>query len=86
MSLGNGNNLRVVGLQEWDDDVIAYIDWSHITMRSNGGFRKRKGPGGNEYYEVRETTGYYYLIDSFISMEMEYRKVSTCGIIHSIGD
>jgi len=84
MSLGNAQNLKIVGLQEWDDDVIAYLDFSHITMRSNGGFRKRKGPNGNEYFELRTTSGYSYLIDSFIAFEMEYRKPSTCGIIYDI--
>jgi len=77
--------LKVVGIQEWDDDVMAYVDWSAIKFASNGMFRKRKNPGnGNEFYEVRATTGYVYIVDIALFGEIIVTAPNRCGIIHSI--
>jgi hypothetical protein len=83
-STSNGESLRVVGIQEMDDDIIPIVDWRTITFRSNGLFRKRRAPDGKIYYEVRATTGYYYVIDTCLFGELEYRKPNGSGIIHTI--
>lgn len=79
-----GEMLKFVGIQEMDDDVIMFMDWKGITFRSNGMFQKRKSPEGLEYFEVRNTTGYQYIVDSCLFGQLEVRKPGNCGIIHSI--
>jgi len=59
----SGQVLKLVGIQECDDDVIYYLDWSSITFYSNGMFKRRKAPDGKEYFESRATTGYVYILD-----------------------
>lgn len=76
--------LTIVGIQEWDDDVIAMLDMKALVFRSNGFFQKRKSPEGQEYFEVRNTTGYQYIIDISLFGELEINKPGHCGIIHSI--
>lgn len=76
--------LTVVGIQEWDDDVIAILDMKSMIFRSNGFFQKRKSPEGNEYFEIRNTTGYQYLLDICLFGELEVNKPGQNGIIHSI--
>lgn len=76
--------LKLVGIQEMDDDVIFFLDWKSMTFRSNGFFRKRKAPDGKEYFEVRNTTGYQYLVDISLFGELEIRKPGHNGILHSI--
>jgi hypothetical protein len=76
--------LTVVGIQEWDDDIIAMLDMGSMTFRSNGFFQKRKSPEGLEYFEVRNTTGYQYLLDICLFGELEITKPGNNGIIHSI--
>jgi hypothetical protein len=76
--------LTIVGIQEWDDDIIAFIDWSSLIFRSNGFFKKRKSPNGLEYYEVRTEDGYQYILDISLFGEMEWTKPGHNGIIHSI--
>ena len=76
--------LTIVGIQEWDDDVIALLDMKAMVFRSNGFFQKRKSPEGQEYFEVRNTTGYQYIIDISLFGELEVNKPGHCGIIHSI--
>lgn len=76
--------LTIVGIQEWDDDVIAMLDMRALVFRSNGFFQKRKSPEGQEYFEVRNTTGYQYIIDISLFGELEINKPGHCGIIHSI--
>jgi len=77
-------NLKIVMIQEWDDDVIAIVNMKTMTFRSNGFFQKRKAPDGKEYFEVRNTTGYQYLLDICLFGELEFTKPGENGIIHSI--
>jgi len=77
-------SLKVVAIQEWDNDIIAYIDWSAMKFMSNGMFRKRVAPDGKSFYEIRATTGYQYLVDFSLFGEMMYTKPANCGILHSI--
>lgn len=76
--------LTVVGIQEWDDDVIALLDMKSMVFRSNGFFQKRKAPDGKEYFEVRNTTGYQYLLDICLFGELEINKPGHNGIIYGI--
>jgi len=80
----NGRTLKFVGIQEMDDDCILFVDWSTMTFRTNGGFRKRKSPEGKEYFEVRNTSGYQYILDISLFGELEVRKPGQNGILHSI--
>lgn len=77
-------DLTIVGIQEWDDDVIAILDMGSMVFRSNGFFQKRKAPDGKEYFEVRNTTGYQYIIDICLFGELEINKPGHNGIIYGI--
>lgn len=77
-------SLKIVGVQEADDDVIILLDWRALKFHSNGFFRKRVAPDGKEYFEVRNTTGYQYIIDVCLFGEMVVTRPSYCGIIHGI--
>lgn len=83
-STTTGQALKVIAIQEMDDDIIPLMDWSSITFRTNGFFKKRKSPQGLEYFEVRNTTGYQYIVDISLFGEMEFRKPGQCGIIYGI--
>jgi hypothetical protein len=76
--------LTIVGIQEMDDDIIPFLDWSSFTFRSNGFFKKRKSPEGLEYHEVRNTTGYQYIVDLSLFGEMEWTKPGNNGIIYNV--
>lgn len=76
--------LTIVGIQEWDDDVIAILDMKSMVFRSNGFFQKRKSPEGQEYFEVRNTTGYQYIVDISLFGELEINKSGHCGIIYGV--
>lgn len=81
---GVKGELKVVGVQEMDDDAIMYLDWRALKFHSNGFFRKRIAPDGKHYYEVRATTGYQYLVDMCLFGELVVSRPSYCGIMHSI--
>lgn len=76
--------LTIVGIQEADDDVIFFVDWSSMKFMSNGFFRKRQNPDGREYYEVRNTTGYDYLLDIMLFGDMMFTKPGQNGVIYNI--
>jgi hypothetical protein len=76
--------LTIVMIQEFDDDVCVYYDPSSMTFYSNGFFRKRKGPGGNEYFEVRSEDGYQYIVDVSLYGEAVYNRPGNNGIAFGI--
>jgi hypothetical protein len=85
MDLATGNTLKIVGIQEMEDDVIMILDLKSFYLASNGGIKKRKGPDGREWYEVRATTGYYYIIDVCLDQaNLIFKAPGHNGIIHTI--
>ncbi len=76
--------LKFVGVQEMDDDIVMYIDWRGLKFYSNGFFRKRKSPDGIEYFEVRATTGFQYIVDICLFGDLVVHRPSYQGIMHSI--
>jgi len=82
--VGVKGQLKIVALHEMDDDFMPIMDLKACKFYSNGLFRKRKGPNGNEYFELRATTGYSYLVDISLFGEFVLEAPSDCGIIHSI--
>ncbi len=79
-----GQIIKLVGIQEMDTDIIPLVDWRSITFRTNGFFRKRISPDGREYFEVRNSSGYQYIVDVCLFGEMEYKKPGHSAIIKGI--
>lgn len=77
-------SLTIVAVQEMDDDVIYFLDLANMTFRSNGMFQKRKAPDGKEYYEVRNTTGFQYIVDIILTGDLEIRAPGQCGVLFGI--
>lgn len=76
--------LKLVGVQEMNDDVIYILDWRALKFASNGMFRKNKSPDGNEFYVKRATTGYQYILDVCLFGELIVHRPSYCGVLYSI--
>lgn len=76
--------LKLVMVQEMEDDVMIMKSEKGIKFHSNGFFRKRTNPDGRSYYEVRGTTGYSYIVDMMLFGELAVYQPSAHAIIHSI--
>lgn len=77
--------LKLVGIQEMDDDIIIFLDMEAVMYYSNGELiRKRIAPDGKQYYETRATTGYFYLLDMAALGELVLHAPTKCGIIYGI--
>jgi hypothetical protein len=77
-------SLKFVGVQEMDDDIICLIDWRGFKFYSNGFFRKNKSPDGDEYFVVRNTTGYQYIIDVCLFGDLVCLRPSYQGILYGV--
>lgn len=86
ISIGSVTNqpLKFVGVQEMDEDAIMFIDWRALKFYSNGFFRKQKSPDGVEYYVVRNTTGYQYILDICLFGDIVVHRPSYMGILFGI--
>lgn len=76
--------LTLVAIQEMDDDWIPFIDWRAIKFHSNGFFRKRKSPNGDEFHEVRNTTGYQFIVDMCLFGDLVVNRPSYCGVLYGL--
>lgn len=76
--------LTIVAVQEMDDDIIMALDMGAMTFYSNGFFKKRQSPDGIEYFEVRATTGFSYLVDVCCFGNLAVKAPGHCGILYSI--
>jgi hypothetical protein len=76
--------LKVVGIIEMPNEQIVFLDPSTLVFASNGFFKKRMSPDGIEYFEVRNTTGYQYVVDVCLFGQLIVKAPGQCGIIFGI--
>jgi len=81
---GVKGSLDLIGIQEIDDDYILFLDLRAMKIFTNGFFKKRANPDGREYFEVRNTTGFQYLIDVCLFGDIVLLRPSYCGILYGM--
>lgn len=77
-------SLTIVGIQEMSDTEILYLDLKAMKYFSNGMFKKRVSPDGIQFYEVRATTGYFYLVDACLFGDLVVVAPGNCGVMFGI--
>ena len=81
---GVKGSLKLVGVQEMDDDIMHILDWRTMKLHSNGMFERRTSPEGKSFYEIRSTTGYKYVVDTRFFGELVVSKPSHNGIVYGV--
>lgn len=66
----SGELLKIVAIQEKADDNIMFLDWDSITLYTNGFLQRRTAPDGLQYYQVRATTGFSYILDHVMAGDL----------------
>lgn len=79
-----GELLKIVAVQEKADDTIMYLDFDSITLYTNGFLQRRTAPDGLEYFQIRSTTGYAYILDHTMMGDLVCKAPWKNLIIHSI--
>lgn len=80
----SGETLSIVAVQEFDDDVIVAFDPGSVKIHSNGGVKKHKTPDGNEFFVVRNTSGYQYIVDIMFKGDAVWYGPTKNGIMYGI--
>lgn len=81
---GISGSLKLVGVQEMDDDIVYMMDWRSVKLHSNGFFERRTAPDGKQFYETRSASGYQYVIDTRFYGELVVSKPSHCGVLYNV--
>jgi hypothetical protein len=81
---GFAGTLELNAVQEMDDDKIMFLDMSVIKFYTNGGIRRRRAPDGKEFFEVRATSGFSYIVDHCLFGEFVVQHPKKCGIMYGI--
>lgn len=79
-----GVTLKFVGVQEAANDVIYFLDMKSMTFRTKQMFKRIKSPDGLEFYAVRATTGYTYIVDHALYGELEITKPGNNGLLYGL--
>lgn len=82
--VGVRGQLKLVGVQEMDDDIMHIIDWKSLKMHTNELFERRTSPEGRSFYEIRTTSGFKYIVDTRMYGDLIVNKPSHNGIIFDI--
>lgn len=81
---GFAGTLTLVAIQEMDDDIIYFLDMKTIKFFTNGGIKRRKDPDGDQYFTVRNTTGYQYIVDHCLFGDMVVLEPKKNGVLYGI--
>lgn len=82
--MGLKGNMKVVAIQEMDDDYILFMDLKALKFHSNGMFKKAMAPDGNAYTWTRTTAGIKYFCDIALFGDLVVYAPQKCGIIYNI--
>jgi hypothetical protein len=75
--------LSIVAIPDMDDSEIFFLDMSTWIFAGHD-FFKRKRFDGSEYFKVRNTTGYQYLVDACLTGQLICKSPCSNAVIHSI--
>lgn len=81
---GPKGSIKLVAVPEMDKDKAFIIDWNAVKLHSNGMIERRSAPDGKQFYEVRNQTGYQYIVDHRFFGELVVSKPSHCGALSGI--
>lgn len=81
---GFAGTLELNAVQEMDDDKIMFLDMSTVKFYTNGGIRRRRAPDGKEFFEVRATSGFQYIVDHCLFGEFVVQHPKKNGIMYGI--
>ena len=81
---GFAGTLELTAIQEMDDDKILFLDMSTLKFYTNGGIRRRRAPDGKEFFEVRNTSGFQYIVDHCLYGEFVVNHPKKNGIMFGI--
>lgn len=77
--------LKIVALQEMNDDLIFFVDPASMKWHSVKGIQKVKSPDGNMYTVSRSSTaGFDFIVDLYYRAEFIVSKPHRNAVIHSI--
>lgn len=80
----SGDLIKIVALQEKSDDNIMFLDWDTIKLFTNGFLQRRTAPDGLQYFQIRATSGFSYILDHVMAGDICCTAPWKQLIIHSI--
>lgn len=81
---GFAGKLKLIAVQEMDDDIMYFLDLSTIKFYTNGGIQRAVDPDGNQYTKVRNTTGFQYIVDHCLFGEIAVIEPMKNGVVYGI--
>jgi hypothetical protein len=82
--LGPEGEMDITAVREQEKDVMFILDWRALKFHGSHFFDRKRHLDGNDFYIVRATTGYTYIVDIRFFGDLIVNAPSHCGIVHTI--
>lgn len=79
-----GVNLKIAGVQELADDVVYFLDMKSLCFATKQMFKRIKSPSGDDFFVIRNSTGYVYVVDHCLWGNLYTAAPANHGVLHSI--
>jgi hypothetical protein len=82
--IGPEGAMTITALRDMQDSEAFVMDWDSLCFHGDKFFERKRHLDGNEYFMIRETSGYQYVTDIKFYGDLVVSKPSHCGVIHGI--
>lgn len=82
--LGAEGEMEIVALRDKDSTNIPIVDWNSMKFHGSNFFDRKRHLDGNEFFLVRNVTGYDYIVDIRFFGDLVINKPSHNGIVYGI--
>lgn len=81
---GFAGTLTLNAVVEMNDSEIMFLDMDSMKFATNKGLKRVKSPDGLEYFTIRATSGYTYILDHQLYGELVVLSPCKNGILYNI--
>ena len=82
--VGPQGSMDITGLRDMDDDKMYIMDWDGWKFHGSHFFDRKRHKNGDEFFLVRNTTGYQYIVDIRLYGDLICSAPSHSGVVYSI--
>jgi len=81
--MGPDSEMTITAVRDMPNDKMYILDWDAIKFHGHN-FFDRKRSNNEEFFVIRGTAGYQYVVDVAFQGDLVVNKPSHCAVIHSI--
>lgn len=82
--IGSSGDIVITALRDMPDDKMYFMDWSALKFYHPKNAFERKRTNGEEFFVIRATSGYQYVVDIRFAGDLIVHQPSHCGVVYGV--